>query len=276
VIDIKKLEDIAFHIRKDMLEMCINSKTGHLTSSLSCVDILVALYYGGIINHDPKNPNWDGRDRFILSKGQASPALYVLLGNLGYFEEKELCNFAKYGGMFGVHLQKTVPGVELTTGSLGHGFNVSVGMALALKKDRKLNFVYSILGDGECHEGSIWEAAMFASHNNLNNIIAIIDRNYLCATDFTENCVSIEPLVDRWESFGWDVTRINGNNMEEVMKSLYFMKFRRNLKPKVIIADTIKGNGIEYIHNIPLWHSRAPSGNDIEKCRKGLCDFYGK
>lgn len=275
MIDIQELKRKAFHIREDMLEMCIKAKTGHLTSSLSCIEILVALYYSRIMKHDPKNPKWEERDRFILSKGQASPALYVILGNIGYFDEKELDKFAQKDGIFGVHLQKTIPGVELTTGSLGHGFNVGAGMAFAIKKDRRLNFVFTLLGDGECHEGSIWEAAMFASHNNLNNLVTIIDRNYLCATDFTENCMALEPMVDKWKSFGWEVTKINGNDMKEVVDALEYVKSKKSIKPKVIIAETVKGEGIQYIHDIPLWHSRAPTKDDIEKCRIALKEFYG-
>jgi transketolase len=273
ILDEIELWDKADQMRKWVLEVCINAKTGHLTSSLSCIDILVALYYGGIIKHDPRNPKWDQRDRFILSKGQASPALYCILADCGYYNKSELTKFAQKDGMFGVHLQNSVPGVEITAGSLGHGFNIATGMALVAKKDRTHNMVFALLGDGECYEGSIWEAAMFASHNNLNNLVAIIDRNYLCATDFTEECLSIEPLLDKWKSFGWDVSRINGNDMYEVMRALKYVRSRRSSKPQMIIADTVKGAGIKCTYDQPLWHARTPlKHDDICKCRKELKD----
>lgn len=264
--NIKYLIKKSQQIRSDILEMCIKAKTGHLTSSLSCVDILVALYYN-IMQHYPSNPKSDERDRFILSKGQASPALYTILGDLNYFDKQELDKFAQKDGIFGVHLQKSVPGVEITTGSLGHGLNVGAGIALALKKDRKLNLVFVLLGDGECHEGSVWESALFASSQCLNNLIVIIDRNFLCATDFTENCVALEDLSEKWKSFGWSVERIDGHDMKQLVKVLTIARSRNTNKPKIIIADTIKGCGIQYICDKPLWHSRAPTGDDIVKCR---------
>lgn len=258
-------------MREWVFEVCVNAKTGHLTSSLSCTEILVALYYGGIMKHDPNNPKWSDRDRFILSKGQASPILYAILADCGYYNKSELSKFAQLDGIFGVHLQKSVQGVEITAGSLGHGFNIATGMALVAKKDRTHNMVFTLLGDGECYEGSIWEAAMFAGHNRLNNLVAIIDRNYLCATDFTEECLAIEPLADKWESFGWEVTRINGNHVWEVVNALKYVRSRRSTKPQMIIADTVKGAGIRCTCDQPLWHSRTPiKCEDINKCRKEL------
>lgn len=269
-----KLKKKSFKIRKMVLEMCIKSGTGHLTSSLSCIEILAVLYYGKILKFNPKKPAWEGRDRFILSKGQASPALYVVLGDLGYFNKKELNKFAQKDGKFGVHLQNSVPGVELTVGSLGQGFGVGAGLALAAKMNRKTNLVFTLLGDGECYEGSIWETAMFAAHNNLNNLIAIIDRNYLCVTDFTEHLVKLEPMGDKWSSFGWEVIRIDGHSTEEVWGALDFAKSRKSDKPLVIIADTVKGRGIKCLTNNPLWHGMAPRGKDIQLCRRELERSY--
>ena len=202
---ITKLRKKSRQIRELTLETCIKAKTGHVTSSLSSIDILVALYYGNVLKILPKKPDWAERDRFILSKGQASPALYAILADLGFFPKKELEKFAQKGGKFGVHLQNDVPGVEITSGSLGQGFGIAAGIALGAKINRDLYMVFTLLGDGECYEGSVWETAMFASHNNLNNLVAIIDRNYLCVTDFTENLVELEPLDNKWKSFGWDV-----------------------------------------------------------------------
>lgn len=266
-----KLKDKAHHLRKEMLEMCIKAGDGHVTSCLSCAEILTILYYGGFLRHDPKDPEWEDRDRFILSKGQASPMLYTVLADRGFFPSEEMDKFAQQDGMFGVHLQHTVPGAEITCGSLGHGFGMAAGIALGAKLDRKLFLTYALLGDGELYEGSIWETAMFAAHNSLNNLVAIVDRNYQCTMDFTENLVELEPLVDKWESFGWHVKRINGHDFEALQESLMFVRSRRFRKPVVIIADTVKGCGIEHISCVPLWHGSAPiRQEDIDECRKNL------
>ena len=166
---IKKLEKKSFLIRKMVLDMCIAAETGHLTSSMSCIDLLVSLYHGNIMRYDAKNPNWNERDWFILSKGQASPALYAVLADCGFFDRKDLNKFAQKDGKIGVHLQNDVPGVEITSGSLGHGFGIAAGIALGFKQSCMHNLVFTLLGDGECYEGSIWETAMFATHNKLNN-----------------------------------------------------------------------------------------------------------
>jgi transketolase len=265
-----RLKKKSYEIRKTMLEMCIKAGTGHVTSSLSCIDILVSLYHGGIMKFDPQNPDWEGRDRFILSKGQASPALYVVLADIGFFDKNELNRFAQKDGKFGVHLQHDVPGVEITSGALGHGFGIAAGMALGAKMNQELYLVYALLGDGECYEGSIWETAMFASHNKLNNLVGIIDRNYLCVTDFTENLIELEPMEDKWLSFGWDVVRVDGHSFESIIDVLNKVRSRRSSKPLVIIADTVKGEGIECISNIPLWHGAAPKGKEIENCMLDL------
>ncbi len=261
----KNLKKKAWDIRKHILNMCIKAQTGHVTSSMSCIDILVALYYGDIMRHDPKNPEWKDRDRFIMSKGQASPALYTVLADCGYFSMKDLDKFAQKDGKFGVHLQNSVPGVEITCGSLGQGFGFAAGIALAAKMDRELFLTFTLLGDGECYEGSIWETAMFASHNRLNNLVAIVDRNYLCVTDFTENIVSLEPMEERWQSFGWDVARIDGHSMDEILNVLEHVRSRQSTRPLVIIADTIKGEGVESVCYKPVCHGIAPKGEEAKQ-----------
>jgi transketolase len=217
------------------------------------------------MRHDPKNPNWNERDRFILSKGQASPALYAVLGDCGYFDLELLDSFAQKGGKFGVHLQNDVPGVEITAGSLGQGFGTAAGIALGAKMNQELYLVFALLGDGECYEGSIWETAIFASHNRLNNLIAIIDRNYLCVTGFTEDIIALEPFEDKWISFGWEVARIDGHSIEEIIKVLNPLRSRKSSKPFVVIADTIKGYGVDFMCYKPLWHGIAPKGNDAKR-----------
>ena len=261
----RELKKKTSSIRKNVLDMCIKAKTGHVTSSLSCVDILVALYYGNIMRHNPKDPDWEERDRFIVSKGQASPALYAVLADCGYFDFKELSKFAQEGGKFGVHLQNDVPGVEITVGSLGQGFGTAAGIALGAKMNRDLYFVFTLLGDGECYEGSIWETALFAAHNRLNNMVAIIDRNYLCVTDFTENLMALEPMEEKWESFGWDVSRIDGHSIEDIINTLRLVRSRKSTKPLLVIADTVKGEGADSLCYQPLWHGIAPKGKDAQK-----------
>lgn len=272
---INKLKEKSYEIRKLVLDTCIKAGTGHVTSSMSCLDILVTLYYGGVLKYNPKEPDWPQRDRFIVSKGQTSPALYTILADVGYFDKLELDKFANVGGSFGVHLQKDVPGAEITSGSLGHGFGLAAGIALGAKMNRELYITYTLLGDGECYEGSIWETAMFASHNQLNNLVAIIDRNYLCVTDFTENILALEPLEDKWTAFGWDVKRLDGHCFESLIDSLTHVRSRRSTRPLLIIADTVKGEGVECISNNPLWHGQAPRGNDAEEAKMCLIRRYG-
>jgi len=267
---IEKLKQKANYIRNQVLDMCAKAGTGHVNSSFSCVEIIVALYYGGILRFDPRNPKWRDRDRFVLSKGQSSPLLYAILADLGFFPEDELNRFNQADGIFAVHLQHDVPGVEITSGSLGHGFGIAAGMALAAKMNRDLPMVFTLLGDGECYEGSIWETAMFASHNRLNNLIAIVDRNHLCATDFTENIVALEPMDEKWQACGWRAININGHSFEEILAALEGFRSRKSTQPLVIIADTRKGKGVEFMSDVPLWHSIAPKGQDAISAKKEL------
>ncbi len=255
----------ANQIRNMVLDISEKAQTGHVTSSFSCTEILVALYYGGILKFDPKNPNDNNRDRFVLSKGQASLILYPILADLGFFPREDLETFCAPDGKFGVHLQHNIPGVEITSGSLGIGFGIATGMAAATNK-----LVVSLLGDGECYEGSIWEAAMFAAHHKLNNLVAIIDRNQLCATDFTEKILALEPLDDKWKSFGWEVLRIDGHSFEQLLESLKDIRNRESDKPLMIIADTIKGKGVSFIIDKPLRHGTALVGEEANKARKEL------
>lgn len=265
-------------IRRKILNMCVKAGTGHVTSSFSCVEILVALYHGKILNYSPANPKFEERDRFVLSKGQASPILYVVLANLGFFTEKWLDRFCCADGKFGVHLQHDIPGVEITSGSLGQGFGVGAGMALAAKMDKKNHMVFALLGDGECYEGSVWETAMFAGHYKLDNLVAIIDRNGLCVMDFTEKIVSLDPLAKKWESFGWEAITINGHLFEEILPVLKDVRRRpgKSKKPLVIIANTVKGKGVSFMENKPLWHGIAPKGEEAESAMRELLTDEGE
>lgn len=271
-----ELAEAAYRIRQSVLETCIRAGTGHLTSSFSCIEILVTLYHGRLLRFDPQNPNWEKRDRFIMSKGQASPALYAVLADLGFFDPRDLELFAREGGRMGVHLQRDVPGVEITSGSLGHGLGVAAGMALGAAMDGEEYRTFVLLGDGECDEGSIWEAAMFAAHHRLRNLTAIIDRNGLCVTDFTEKIVALEPLAAKWEAFGWEVRRIDGHSHKELSGALADRETPASSPPLMVIADTIKGEGIPCISNMPLWHGQVPTGELADRCRAELTKRYGR
>tara|TARA_Y100000310_G_scaffold178944_1_gene178914 strand:+ start:1669 stop:2502 length:834 start_codon:yes stop_codon:yes gene_type:complete len=261
----------AFQLRQDVLNMCVRAGTGHVTSSLSCVDILAVLFCRGILRFDPQNPSWPNRDRFILSKGQASPALYAILADLGYFPKDDLDLFAQECGKFGVHLQQNVPGAEITSGSLGIGLGIAAGIALAAKMDGKSYRVYCLIGDGEMHEGSIWETAMFAAHHKMDNLTVIIDRNSLCVTGRTEEIVALEPLHLKWEGFGWHVQECDGHNFNDLLDKIGRIS---NNKPMIVIARTIKGKGIPGLENQVLWHGMAPTGEMAEQCRKELQESY--
>lgn len=245
--------------RQRIFNMCVKAKTGHLSSSFSCVEILEVLYES-IMKHKPDNPNWEDRDYLILSKGQASPALYTILAMQGYFPLSDLDLFAQKGGRFGVHLQDDIEGVEMTCGSLGMGFGFASGIATALKLNRKHNMVYCLLGDGECYEGSIWETAGFVSHNRLNNLVTIVDRNSMCATDWTENILGLEDLAEKFKAFGFNTERIDGHDKKKLEETIRRTRSRYSNKPTAIICDTIKGFGYDDFCFNPLTHGIAPKG----------------
>jgi len=267
---VTELEHKANYIRNQVLDMCCKAGTGHVTSSFSCTEILVALYYTGILNYDQKNPKWEKRDRFILSKGQASVILYPILADLVFFPKEELESFAQVDGKFGVHLQHDVPGVEITSGSLGNGFGVAAGLAMAAGMNKELYMTFALLGDGECYEGTVWETAMFAAHNNLNNLVAIVDRNHMSATNFTENMLELEPMEEKWRAFGWNVKSIDGHSFEQILDALKGVRSRKSGKPSVIIADTVKGKGVSFMSDAPLWHGIAPMGRDAINAKNEL------
>jgi len=271
---IKELQRKANEIRKEVLEMCILGKTGHVTSSFSCAEILTTLYFGNVLRYNSQMPKWQERDRFILSKGQASPILYVVLSNAGFFPREWLNTFCDVDAKFGVHLQNDVPGVEFTTGSLGHGLGLGAGIALAAKLNQKNYHTFVLLGDAELYEGSVWEAAMFAGHHSLNNLVAIIDRNGFGVLQATEDFLKLEPLEKKFESFGWEVERVNGHSIKEILDALENFRGHKRDRPLMIIADTVKGKGIKFIENVALWHGAAPvNQEDIDRARKELREY---
>lgn len=263
--DAGMLNDIALEMRKRILKLAYMGRAGHIATSLSAVEILVELYFDGILRYDSNKPEWEERDRFVLSKGHASLLLYNILAKAGYFSFNELNSFCKPGTKFGSHPTIAIPGVEASTGALGHGYSYAVGVALAAKMDEKDYLVYTLLGDGECQEGSIWEAASTAVHYNLNNLITIVDYNGLQATNYVSEIAENKNFRGKWESWGFEVLEIDGNNPEEVKKALW--TDRKNLppNPRVVIAGTVKGKGIPMLENNPEWHSRIPTEEEFSE-----------
>ena len=258
-------------IKNLVLDTFSVGRVGHIPSSYSCAEIMTALFYGDILRFNPENPNWDGRDRFVLSKGHAGIIYYSILADLGFFSKEELTRFGCAGGMCGVHVDSHVPGVEVNTGSLGGGFGVAVGMAHAAKLDMKNHLVFALLGDGECYEGAIWEGAMHAAHYRLNNLITIIDHNHMCCTGFIEDRLGIEPLDEKWRSFGFEVKSVNGHCLEEILTALEGIRCRKSSKPLCIIADTVKCKGLPSVENTPLCHGWTPSSDEaLAKARAEL------
>lgn len=260
MLSLEELENKTKQIKHKCLEMCVNAGTGHLTTGFSCAEISVALFYR-IMNIDPKNPDWEDRDRFIMSKNHGSLITYPILADLGLIENDLLTKFMADGSCLGDHSKMCIKGIETSGGSLGIGLGIGCGIAYGSKLANKNYNVYVIIGDGECYEGSIWESAMFAGSNDLNNLIVVLDRNGLACTDFTEKMVKQESFLEKWKSFNWDVLEVDGHNMEEVVSALEKAKNQKGTKPICIIAHTVKGNGIEFMSNNPLMHGVAPKGD---------------
>jgi len=252
---VRGLKEAAIAVRQEIVKMTSNANSGHLGGSLSCVDILVALYFHHL-KHNPQNPSWPERDRFVLSKGHAAPAFYATLALSGYFPTEELKTFRDIDSRLQGHPDnKKTPGVEVSTGSLGQGLSVAVGMALGFKLAGKNNHVYALVGDGELDEGEIWEAAMFASHHKIVNITVLVDRNHGQNDGRTEEVMSIEPLAAKWSAFGWSVLEVDGHNIKDILDVLDRSMENRN-KPIVIIAETVKGKGISFVEGNNDYHAK--------------------
>ena len=266
---VEGLKARALTIRRLIITMLCEAGSGHSGGSLSAADLVTALYFHQM-RHKPEEPHWPDRDRFILSKGHCAPLLYAALAESGYFPKKELMTLRKINS----HLQghpdmRKAPGIEATTGSLGQGLSIANGIALGGKLDKKDWTVYTLLGDGEVDEGQVWEAAMFAGHYKLDNVIAIIDRNHLQVDGPTEEVMTIEPLIDKWISFGWHTIEIDGHNFYQIIEALNEAKQIKD-KPSVIIANTIKGKGVSFMEGKVGWHGKAPSKEEAQKALKEL------
>ncbi|MFO7792692.1 MAG: transketolase [Candidatus Saliniplasma sp.] len=266
---IKELEEIARKVRIHIVKSTHKAGSGHPGGSLSATDLLTTLYFH-FMNHDPNNPEWEDRDRFVLSKGHAAPALYGVLAESGYFEVDELMTLRKLGSRLQGHpdMNKT-PGIDASTGSLGQGLSIGAGMALAAKIDRKAHRVFVVCGDGEMQSGQIWEAAMFASHNKLDNLIAFLDRNNLQIDGSTNEVVSIEPIVSKWRSFGWHVIEINGHNLYEIIDALEEADEVEE-EPTMIIAHTVKGKGVPFMEGSLAFHGKAANDEQLKIALEAL------
>jgi len=269
--DKKLIEEKSKKIRCDILSMVKNAQVGHIGGSFSVTDILAAMYFG-ILNIDPANPDWQDRDRLILSKGHGATALYSVLAERGFFPVEELMSFAKLGSKLQVHPDKRkVPGVEASTGALGQGLSIGIGMALAARLDAKEYHTFVILGDGEIQEGQVWEAAMFAAHYKLGNLTAILDYNNVQLMGYVSEIMEVAPIREKWISFGWNTIEINGHDHGQIINASEKAKKIKN-KPTIIIAKTIKGKGVSFMENTCEWHGKVPCKEEYENAIKVLSD----
>ena len=269
--DLAHLETLARELRVKIIEMLVHAKSGHPGGSLSAIDMLVALYFGGVLRHDPRQSYREDRDRFVLSKGHCVPALYAVLARAGYFPEAELLTLRRLGSRLQGHPYfhqapdaEIVPGLEASTGSLGQGLSIAVGFALGAKLSQRDSRIYCMVGDGECQTGQLWEAAMAAPklgrpHYVLDNLTVLVDRNRIQNDDFVDNTMPLEPLVDKWTSFGWAVREIkDGHDIGQILEGLDWARSVTG-QPAVLVAHTIKGKGVSFMEDNPKWHGIAPT-----------------
>jgi len=270
-LDVQKLKRVATNIRRHIVVMSGNANVSHSGSALSTVEILTALYFE-VMRVNPKKPNWEGRDRFILSKGHGGAALYATLAERGVFSVSRLTQFCMDGSTFTTHpVKDCVRGVEATTGSLGHGLSMGIGMALAGRHDKKSYRVYVMLSDGECDEGSTWEGILYAGFHKLDNMVVFVDYNKIQSFGRTKEVLDLEPIADKLKAFRWCVREIDGHNFKEILRSASHA-IKHKGKPHAFIAHTIKGKGISYMEDKLEWHYRAPTGDLMRQALDELSD----
>ena len=265
----QELAEIAKKIRRHIIEMIGEAKSGHPGGSLSAVEILVTLYWD-VMRHDPANPKWPARDRFILSKGHAAPVLYAVMAECGYCPVDELKTLRKMGSIYQGHPDvRFLPSLEASTGSLGQGLSLALGMGSAFKLDGLDSRAYVMLGDGESQEGQIWEAAMYGGYHKVDNVCAIVDYNKIQLDGFVKDILDVAPLADKWRAFGWHTIVIDGHDLLQV-KAAFVEAAATKGKPTCIVANTIKGKGVSFMENNPKWHGVAPSPQEVELALKEL------
>ena len=265
----KQLELIAEQNRKRLVEVVYAAKAGHIGGDLSCLNVMTALYFEVMKNLDPANPKAADRDRFVLSKGHCVEALYVTLEAKGYLKPEVLDTLGKFGSILSGHPTIEVPGIEVNSGALGHGLSIGVGMAIAAKMDKKEYRTYVMMGDGEQGEGSIYEAAMAGNKYQLDNLVAIIDRNRLQISGNTEDVMPIDSIKTRWSAFGWDVMEMNGDSMEDIVKTFASINYT-NKKPHLLISNTTKGKGVSFMEGIAKWHHGVLNE---EQCKAAVAEI---
>ncbi len=268
--EVERLEQLARQLRRDVLRMTSEAGSGHPTSSLSAVEILVALYFGGLLRYDPTQPQWPDRDRFILSKGHAAPILYAVLAEAGFFPRELLWTLRRLGSPLEGHPNmRRLPGVEASTGSLGQGLSIGLGHALAARLDKRDYHVFVLLGDGEIEEGQVWEAAMAAAHYGVANLVAIVDHNGYQQTSPVSAVTDPRAYVAKWQAFGWHVSEVDGHDLVAVHSALRFAKAYRD-GPVCIIAHTVKGKGVSFLERDFTWHGRAVPRDRLERALEEL------
>ena len=261
-VDQISVSELSKRIRQHCVRMTGKANASHIGSALSAADLLAAVY-GKALRYDPQRPDWPDRDRFIMSKGHACTALYAVLAESGYFPIENLETFYQNGSPLAGHvMHKDVPGVELSTGSLGHGLPVATGMAIAAKRDGRPSRIFCMVSDGECDEGSVWEAALFAPQHQLDNLIVIVDSNKIQSLGTVKEVIDLDPLADKWRAFRWAVRELDGHDLRTVEEAVTQVPYEQG-RPSCIIAHTIKGKGVSYMENKLLWHYRAPMGEDL-------------
>ena len=259
------LKEMCRIIRCDILTMIHQAGSGHPGGSLSATELLVGLYFGGIIQVNPDDPEWSGRDRFILSKGHAAPVVYAVLARKGYFPSEELGTLRKFGSILQGHPHKQcTPGLDCSSGSLGQGLSIANGLALGFKKQEMPNRVYCLLGDGELQEGQVWEAVMTAAQNKLDNVCAIVDYNHVQLDGTTEEIKDLGDLCAKWHDFGWNVIEVDGHDLDQVVRA-YEMAMSFKGKPSVLIANTVKGKGVSFMEGDCNWHGNAPNAEQLKQ-----------
>ena len=264
-MELQELKQMAKTVRSDIVRMTNKAGSGHPGGSLSATDLLVGLYFGGIMKMDPSDPSWQGRDRFIISKGHVAPVLYSALARKGFFPVSELDTLRQFGSTLQGHPHMSATkGLDCSSGSLGQGLSIANGLAIAFKKQNMDNRCYCLLGDGELQEGQIWEAVMTAAQHHLDNLCAIVDYNHVQLDGTVEEIKSLGDLCEKFHSFGWNVIELDGHDMEQVIQA-YRMAQAYKGKPSVLIANTVKGKGVSFMENRCEWHGKAPSDEELKK-----------
>lgn len=268
---VDQLKNLAQSHRRRILEMIARAGKGHIGGAFSCIDVMTTLFHGGALRVDAARPDWDARDWFILSKGHSCTALYVTLSSLGFFPDSELDIYGQPGSLLGGHPHADVPGVEVDSGSLGHGLGLGAGLALAAKMDETDRMAVVLLGDGELCEGSNWEAAMFAAKQKLGNLTAVVDANTLCATDPLDQCVQLEPLAAKFAAFGWEAVEVDGHDFAALSACFSGLRERSaDAPPLAVVAHTVKGKGVSFMEGQVGWHHKVPKGEQLELARVEL------